>query len=55
MLEAMGQAYPHLSELTRTRVLDPEYRFGVEFEFGLDSSWTGWESCNRGGGVTMTR
>lgn len=36
MLEAMGQAYPHLAELTRVRVLNPEYRFGMEFEFGLD-------------------
>jgi AcrR family transcriptional regulator len=36
MLEAMGEAYPHLAELTRARVLDPEYRFGMEFEFGLD-------------------
>lgn len=36
MLEVMGQTYPHLAELTRARVLDPEYRFGMEFEFGLD-------------------
>jgi hypothetical protein len=36
MLEAMGEAYPHLTEITRARVLDPEYRFGMEFEFGLD-------------------
>jgi AcrR family transcriptional regulator len=36
MLDVMGQAYPHLAELTRFRVLDPEYRFGMEFEFGLD-------------------
>jgi AcrR family transcriptional regulator len=36
MLEVMGQTYPHLAELTRVRVLDPEYGFGMEFEFGLD-------------------
>jgi AcrR family transcriptional regulator len=36
MLQAMGQAYPHLAELTRLRVLDPDYRFGTEFDFGLE-------------------
>ncbi len=36
MLEVMGQAYPHLTELTGVRVLNPEYRFGIELEFGLE-------------------
>lgn len=32
----MGQAYPYLAELTRVRVLDPDYQFRSEFDFGLD-------------------
>lgn len=31
-----ADAYPHLAELTMEHVLQPDYDFGVEFEFGLD-------------------
>ena len=29
-------AYPHLTEFTQGRVLQPGYDFRAEFEFGLD-------------------
>ncbi len=32
----MAEAYPHLTELTTDVVLQPGYRYGDEFDFGLD-------------------
>jgi AcrR family transcriptional regulator len=37
--------YPHLVELTTEHVLKPDYRFGDEFEFGLDLILDGLEAA----------
>ena len=42
-------AYPHLAELTVDHVLRPGYRFGAEFEFGLELVLDGLVAAARDG------
>ncbi len=41
------EAYPYLTELTAEHILQPGYRFGDEFAFGLDLILDGLESVAR--------
>ncbi|MFP5319390.1 MAG: TetR/AcrR family transcriptional regulator C-terminal domain-containing protein [Acidimicrobiia bacterium] len=55
--EIIGQmpagAYPHLTELALEHVLQPGYRFGDEFEFGLDLVLDGLERAAAAAGPSV--
>ena len=43
LMVGFGEHYPHLAEFTAGHVMQPGYRFGDEFEFGLDLILDGLE------------
>jgi AcrR family transcriptional regulator len=47
MPDLSAAAYPHLTELTVEHVLRPGYRYGDEFDFGLDLILEGLEAAAR--------
>ncbi len=48
MLPFTPEDYPHLHEMTTEHILQPGYRYGDEFEYGLDAILDTIEAAARG-------
>ena len=47
--EAMAESFPHLAEMAASLILQPEYAYGNEFEFGLELILDGIDSARSEG------